>query len=131
MVTLTLVCCAVVALMGSLFLHASVARYEPVRSNSLGPFSVELRRRTLARGHPNRRGGHALAQPCEDRLRVWRVAGLPVWKQSQSVELPLQAAHMMGTLTARDFDLEFSARFREASFAMLVPAWVRRRAHIV
>jgi hypothetical protein len=125
-ITITLIVCVAAALVGGLALRVSLAGYEPVRSQSFGPFSVELRRRALVRGHPNGKGGHAFAQPSETRLRVIRCAGFPLWRQSRSVELPLQVVDMMGTLTARDFDAEFDARFRLASFAMLVPAWAAR-----
>ena len=124
-ITITLICVAA-ALVGGLVLRISIGASEPVRSQGFGPVSVELRRRALVRGHPNGRGGHAFAQPNETRLRVIRVAGFALWRQAQSVELPLQVADMMGTLTARDFDAEFDARFRLASFATLAPAWLTR-----
>lgn len=132
MLTITLIVCVVLALVGSLVLRGSVARYDPVRSRSLGPMSVELRRRAWVsadtRGHapegsrqpPGGATGQAVPQPCEARIRVFRVAGFCVWRQRQSVELPLQAASMIGTLTARDFDVEFEDRFRVAGFAALM-----------
>ena len=123
MLTITLILCTVLALLGGLVLRSSVARYEPVRSRSLGIFSVELRRRVLVRAHPDGVASHAFSQPCESRIRVLRVAGFPLWRQGRSVDLPLQVANMVGTLTARDFDAEFDDRFRLASFAVLAPAW--------
>ena len=113
-------------LVALLVLRSSVANYEPVRSQSMGPFSVELRRMALVRGHPNGLGGHAFPQPHEERLRVFRVAGLAVWRQFQGCELPAQVASMIGTLTARDFDSEFDPPFRIASYAELVPRWAAR-----
>lgn len=126
MLIITLSLCAAAALVGGLILRWSVARYEPVRSARLGMLSVELRRRALVHEHPSGMGGQPFRQPGESRLRVFRVAGFPVWQQGCSVDLPLQVATMIGTLTARDFDMEFDARFRLASFARLIPAWVVR-----
>ena len=132
MLTITLIACVVLALVGSLVLRGSVARYDPVRSRSLGPMSVELRRRAWVSadtsGHapkgsrqpPGATTGQAVPQPCEARIRVFRVAGFCVWRQHQSVELPMQVAGMIGTLTARDFDVEFEDRFRVAGFATLM-----------
>jgi hypothetical protein len=124
--TLTLILCAVAALLGGLVLRALVTRHEPVRSARLGMFSVELRRRALVREHPSGMGGEAFRQPSESRIRVFRVAGFPVWQQGRSVDLPMQVMGMIGTLTARDFDAEFDDRFRLASFATLAPAWMAR-----
>ncbi len=126
-ITITLIVCSVLALIGGLARRLSVTNHEPVRSTSLGPFSVELRRRGLVRGHPNGKGGQAFAQPSETRVRVFCIVGLPVWRQAQRVELPLQVVNMIGTLTARDFDMEFEPRFRVASFAALAPAWAARQ----
>ena len=132
MLTITLIVCVVLALVGGLVLRGSVARYDPVRSRSLGPLSVELRRRAWvsadgrgqapegSRQQPGSATGQAVPQPCEARLRVFRVAGFCVWRQRQSVELPFQVAGMIGTLTARDFDVEFKDRFRVAGFAALL-----------
>ncbi len=129
-ITTTLIVAAAVvaaaAAIGGLVLRASVGRYEPVRSERLGPFSVELRRRASVRGHPNGRGGFAFAQPREARIRVFRVAGIALWRQARNVELPLQVVNMIGTLTARDFDAEFDPRFRLASFAALTPTGAAR-----
>jgi len=103
-------------------LRRSVAGYEPARSCQWGPFSIELRRRVILRGHPDGRGRHALAQPGETRIRVFRVAGMPVWIQSQSIDLPTQVANMVSSLTARDFDIEFGPRFTETGYAEVLPA---------
>lgn len=130
MLVITLILLLLAGVAWAVALEVSVARHEPVRSARLGPFSVELRRHAQALGHPNGRGGHAFAQPCEHRLRVFRVAGLALWRQAQSVELPAQVADMMGTLTARDFDVEFDPRFREASFAALTAGWAARRVAV-
>jgi hypothetical protein len=119
--------CVVAASLCGLVLHWSVTRYEPVRSASVGVLSVELRRRALVNEHPSGMGGQPFRQPGESRLRVFRVAGIPVWRQGFSVDLPLQVAPMIGTLTARDFDSEFDPRFRLAGFARLMPAWLSRR----
>ena len=128
-ITTTLIVVVVVAaaVVGGLVLQSSVGRYEPVRSARLGPFSVELRRRAIVRGHPNGRGGHAFAHPREARIRVFRVAGFAVWRQARNLELPLQVVNMIGTLTARDFDAEFDDRFRVASFAALTSTGAARR----
>ena len=126
MVTLLLILCAVAALLGGLVLRSWVARYEPVRSVGSGLFSVELRRRALVQEHPSGLGDKPFRQPTERRVRVFRVAGFPLWCQGRSVDLPLQVMGMIGTLTARDFDVEFDERFRPASFDKLVPAWVSR-----
>lgn len=126
MITLLLILCAVAALAGTLLLRSRVARYEPVRSAGSGLFSVELRRRALVQAHPSGLGDKPFRQPTERRLRVFRVAGFPLWQQARSVDLPLQVMGMIGTLTARDFDSEFDDRFRLASFAQLAPAWAAR-----
>ena len=125
--TLIVAVVAAVAVISGLALQSSVGRYEPVRSERRGPFSVELRRRAIVRGHPSGRGGHAFAQAREARIRVFRVAGFAVWRQARNVELPLQVVNMIGTLTARDFDMEFDERFRVASFAAITPSWAARR----
>jgi hypothetical protein len=126
-VILTFTLCAFAAALGGLALRWSVARYEPVRSANLGIFSVELRRRALVHEHPSGMGGQPFRQPGESRLRVFRVAGIPVWRQGCSVDLPLQVTPMIGTLTARDFDSEFDPRFRLGGFARLMPEWWVRR----
>ncbi len=124
MLTLLLIFCAVAALSGGLALRSWVARYEPVRSAAFGIFSVELRRRALVQEHPSGLGDKPFRQPVERRVRVFRVAGFPIWCQGRGVDLPLQVVGMIGTLTARDFDVEFGDRFRPASFANLAPAWL-------
>ena len=126
MVTLLLVVFVVAALAGGLVLRSRVARYEPVRSAAFGIFSVELRRRALVQEHPSGLGNKPFRQPVERRVRVFRVAGFPLWCQGRSVDLPLQVMGMIGTLTARDFDVEFDERFRPASFDKLAPAWLSR-----
>jgi hypothetical protein len=88
----------------------------PVRSRAWGPVRHELRRRTSALGHADRRGRLALAQAFEQRIRVLRVAGLPVWGRSHQIELPASLATMLPSLTARDFDADFPPGFREARF---------------
>lgn len=128
MVILILSLLATAAALGGLALHWSAARYEPVRSVNVGLFSVELRRRALVREHPSGMGGQPFRQPGESRLRVFRVAGVPVWQQGCNVDLPLQVAPMIGTLTARDFDSEFDPRFRLGAFARLMPHWWARRS---
>ncbi len=126
MITLLLILCAAAALLGGLVLRTLVARYEPVRSVGLGIFSVELRRRALVQEHPSGLGDKPFRQPAERRVRVFRVAGFPLWRQGRSVDLPLQVMGMIGTLTARDFDSEFDDRFRLSSYALLAPAWTAR-----
>jgi hypothetical protein len=123
-VTFLVLLCGVACVVGGLVLQAEIARHEPVRSAALWGCSVELRRWALAHGRPHGQAGRAVAPPCESRLRVFRIAGVPVWRQGQRVELPLQVAGMIGTLTARDFDREFDARFREARFSSLTPDWL-------
>ena len=127
MLTFIIVLCTAAALVGGLVLRAIVARYEPVRSAGLGIFSVELRRKALVQDHPSGLGDKPFRQPVERRLRVFRVAGFPLWKQGRSVDLPLQVTGMIGTLTARDFDSEFDDRFRLSGFALLAPEWAARR----
>jgi hypothetical protein len=119
--TLLLVLCAVAAVLGGLVLRSIAARYEPVRSAGFGIFSVELRRRARVHEHPSGLGDKPFRQPTEGRLRVLRVAGVPFWMQRRSVDLPMQVISMIGTLTARDFDSEFDARFRVASFSRVAP----------
>lgn len=123
---------SVLLVVGGQLLRRSVAGYEPARSCQWGPFSVELRRRVLLHGHPDGRGRLALAQPSETRIRVFRVAGMPVWFQSRTIDLPVQVANMFSSLTARDFDFEFDPRFREIGYAQVLPAtwnlwWGRER----
>ena len=127
MVTLLLIVCVVAALLGGLVLRSLVARYEPVRSAGSGVFSVELRRRALVQEHPSGLGDKPFRQPTERRVRVFRVAGFPLWQQGSHVDLPMQVMGMIGTLTARDFDVEFDDRFRLASFARLAPDWAARQ----
>ncbi len=128
MVTIVSSLLAALVALGGVLLRMSVARHEPVRSAAFGLFSVELRRRALVLQHPSALGGPPLLQPCERRIRVFRLAGVALWRQGRSVDLPPQAAGMIGTLTARDFDAEFDSRFRLASFARLLPAWLTRTA---
>ena len=128
MLTFIFILCAAAALLGSWVLRAVVARYEPVRSAGSGVVSVELRRRTLLQEHPSGLGGEPFRQPVERRVRVFRVAGFPLWCQMHGVDLPMQVSGMLGTLTARDFDSEFDTRFRLAGFSRVLPAWAARGA---
>lgn len=95
----------------------SLSEYEPVRSHYRGLWSIQLRRRVVIDGHPNGKGGLAFARAHEDRIKVWWVAGLAVWRSAESIELPSQALHMVSSLTARDFDVDFGPVFREAHYA--------------
>ncbi|KNZ31146.1 MAG: hypothetical protein AD742_18155 [Methylibium sp. NZG] len=126
MITFLLILCAVAPLLVGLALRSVAARYEPVRSAGFGIFSVELRRRARVQEHPSGLGDPPFRQPAERRLRVFRIAGVPCWMQSRSVDLPLQVIGMIGTLTARDFDSEFDERFRLAGFGSLTPRWAAR-----
>ncbi|MDH5539538.1 MAG: hypothetical protein OEY03_09050 [Rhizobacter sp.] len=111
--------CAAIVLVRGMWLRAEMARFEPVRSRRLGPLRIELRRRIVVLGHDNGRGGLAFAQAHEQRLRVHRLLGVPVWRELRGIELPPHAMAMLNGLLARDFDAEFAESFRESEFARL------------
>lgn len=111
--------CAALLLVRGLILRAEAARFDPVRSRRMGPLTVELRRLTVVTGHDNGRGGLAFAQAHELRLRMYRLFGLPLWRERSGIELPPQVLVMLNSLVARDFDAEFAEAFREIEFARL------------
>ena len=54
-------------------------------------------------------------EPREFRIRVWRLAGVPLWWRGCFVSLPLHCDATVGQLDAQHFNHLFSGAFRLAT----------------
>lgn len=111
MTTAFLISLLLLALAGrSLLLQRLAARHAWLRSSGAGWWTVELRRRACVCSVPN--DLQAFPQPREFRIRVWRLAGLPLWWRGCFVSLPVHCDATVGQLDAQQFDHLFSGPFR-------------------
>lgn len=109
-IVITLLC---VGLAGrALALQRHAACHELLRSSGPGWWSVELRRKARVCSVPG--DLQAYPQPREFRIRVWRVAGVPLWWRGCFVSLPLQCDALIDRLDAGNFDHLFNGVYRFA-----------------
>jgi hypothetical protein len=94
----------------SLLLQRHAARYARLRLSAAGWWTVELRRLACVCSVPH--DLQAFPQPREFRIRVWRLAGVPVWCRSCFVSLPVHCDATVGQLDAQQFDHLFRGAFR-------------------
>jgi len=99
------------ALAGRTWLLQRLAgRHALLRTAGAAGWTVELRRRACVCSVPN--DLQAYPQPREFRIRVWRLAGMPVWWRGCFVSLPVHCDATVAQLDAQQFDHLFSGPFR-------------------
>ncbi len=94
----------------SLLLQRMAARHAWLRTRGAGWWTEELRRRACVCSVPN--DLQPYPQPREFRIRVWRLAGVPVWWRGCFVSLPVHCDATVAQLDGQQFDHLFSAPFR-------------------
>lgn len=94
----------------SLLLQRLAARHALLRTRGHGWWTEELRRRACVCSVPN--DLQPYPQPREFRIRLWRVAGLPVWWRGCFVSLPVHCDATVAQLDGQQFDHLFSGAFR-------------------
>lgn len=88
--------------------HCESRRLQLLRISRRNGCTLELRRRTLLQAAcPGE-----FPRPREERVVMWRLAGVPVHVQRSVVGLPLQTDARIDTLTADEYDGRFSPWFR-------------------
>ena len=92
------------------FLHRLAGRHALLRTRGAGWWTEELRRRACVCSVPN--DLQPYPQPREFRIRVWRLAGMPVWWRGCFVSLPVHCDATVAQLDGQQFDHLFSAPFR-------------------
>lgn len=73
-------------------------------------WTVELRRRACVCSVPG--DLQPYPQPREFRIRVWQLAGVPLWWQGCFVSLPVFCDALVDQLDAQNFDHLFSGAYR-------------------
>ena len=109
----------------SLMLQRHAARHAWLRTSGPGWWTVELRRRACVCSVPN--DLQPYPQPREFRIRVWRLAGVPLWWRGCFVSLPVHCDATVGQLGAQHFDHLFEGACRlqaPAGSASAAPALV-------
>ncbi|MDH4391917.1 MAG: hypothetical protein QE285_10920 [Aquabacterium sp.] len=91
-------------------LQRLAARHALLHATGGGWWTVELRRRACVCSVPN--DLQAYPQPREFRIRVWRLAGVPLWWRGCFVSLPVFCDATVDKLDAGQFDHLFSGPFR-------------------
>ena len=94
----------------SLMLQRLAGRHLRLHTSGPGWWTVELRRRACLCTVPN--DLQPYPQPREFRIRVWRLAGIPVWWRGCFISLPVQCDATVAQLDAQQFDHLFSGPFR-------------------
>jgi hypothetical protein len=94
----------------SLMLQRLAARHAWLRTTGSGWWTVELRRLACVCSVPN--DLQPYPQPREFRIRVWRLAGIPVWWRGCFISLPVQCDATVAQLDAQQFDHLFSGPYR-------------------
>jgi hypothetical protein len=111
MTTTFLLSLLLLALAGrSWMLQRLAARHAWLRTTGSGWWTVELRRRACVCSVPN--DLQPYPQPREFRIRLWRLAGVPLWWRGCYVSLPVQCDATVGELDAQQYDHLFSGPFR-------------------
>ena len=112
--TWMLITVLIVGLAGrALALQHHAAAHALLRSSGKGWWRVELRRKARVCSLPG--DLQAYPQPREFRIRVWRLAGVPVWWRGCFVSLPLHCDALIDQLDAGNFDHLFSGVYRFAA----------------
>lgn len=106
---LTLLLLALIGRAWMLQRHA--ARHQWLCHWGPGWWTVELRRRACVCSVPN--DLQAYPQPREFRIRVWRLAGVPMSWRGSYVSLPLHCDALVDQLDAQQYDHLFSDAFRQ------------------
>ena len=111
MTTTILLSLLLLALAGrSWMLQRLAARHAWLRTTGSGWWTVELRRRACVCSVPN--DLQPYPQPREFRIRLWRLAGVPLWWRGCYVSLPVQCDATVFELDAQQYDHLFSGPFR-------------------
>lgn len=88
--------------------HCESSRLQLLRISRRNGCTLELRRRALLQAA----SPGEFPQPREERVVMWRLAGVPVHVQRSVVGLPLQTDARIDSLTADEYDGRFSPWFR-------------------
>jgi hypothetical protein len=91
-------------------LQRLAGRHALVGVSGNGWWTVELRRRACVCSVPN--DLQPYPQPREFRIRVWRLAGVPVWWRGCFVSLPVHCDATVAELDVQQFDHLFNGPFR-------------------
>jgi hypothetical protein len=91
-------------------LQRLAGRHALLRTGGGTWWTVELRRRACVCSVPN--DLQPYPQPREFRIRVWRLAGVPVWWRGCFVSLPVHCDATVAQLDAQQFDHLFNGPFR-------------------
>jgi hypothetical protein len=111
MTTTLLLTLLLLAIVGrSLALQRHASRHALLGTSGSAGWTVELRRRACVCTLPD--DLQMFPQPREFRIRVWRLAGIPVWRRSAFVGLPLHCDALVDQLPAEAFNHLFDAAYR-------------------
>jgi len=92
-----------------IYLHRSTQRMSLLRSHSYGPLSWEVRRQVGLHLVPS---ASEFPLPREVRTRVIRFAGVVLWRETESIGLPLNRSECPESVTAQEFDRHFPVHLR-------------------
>ena len=95
------------AALRALCLEAWLGDTVRIRLQRHGWLGVEVRRRLGMRKIPAHLS--EFPAPREERIRVWRLCGLPVWHDEVSVALPERACECFDEVAPQDFNHQFPA----------------------
>ncbi len=111
MTTALLITLWLLALAGrACMLQRLAGRHALLGTSGSGWWTVELRRHACVCSVPN--DLQPYPQPREFRIRVWRLAGVPVWWRGCFVSLPVHCDATVAQLDAQQFDHLFNGPFR-------------------
>lgn len=91
-------------------LHRHARQHGWLHSQGPGWWTVDLRRRACVCSVPG--DLQPYPQPREFRIRVWNLAGVPLWSQACFVSLPVHCDALVGQLDGHSFDHLFSGAYR-------------------
>ena len=109
LVSVSAVCLGLGWMVSRLRLRHALLDQQRLRHERLGLVQLELRRWVGLQDHDDGLGGRSYPQPVETRTLVWWCCGLPLWRQSASIGLPLGSEACFGALAPKDFDHHFKA----------------------
>jgi hypothetical protein len=97
----------VVAAVRALYLEAWLGDTLRILRERRGWIGIEVRRRVGMRKIPAHLS--EFPAPREERIRVWRLFGVPLWHDEVSVALPERACECFAEVAPQDFDRQFPA----------------------
>lgn len=112
--------------LAALLLHEAHQRrtlrhHQMLGHRSIGPLQLELRRRASLQSSP----GALFPEPREERVLIWRLLSLTLYRQTLSVGLPAQCDARIDEVGAEESDRLFQARFRIREWPSQPPETLR------